>query len=1154
MNDFCEDLKVIPQFVGSCWFNAFLMVMLYSQNARKAMIKASKKWDKKDKFLNILKLILKKNYNDPSIATYYNKIQPQLILFKFLKKYNPEMEKFVKEKLKNDISFGWNHNYIADFLHFINPKTINLAYFDKTDDIFINFLDNFKYTYDKSLKIKFIMPDITEEDYIKQNKKKLSDIPDFICLYHTKLNKIFNFSQELAFKTDVFHKRHNLSYSYKDVKINKDDIKNFKDEIFMNGIKYRLDSCLLTDFNAKFSRHSIAGITCNNNRYVYNGWIKKTLDPAMRNQLEGINEFPCSLMRHDWNVKKDKDFCLNSQTCKLDFVNKNDLCFNFSKGNDRILIYVRVYDDKTPEISSINTSKADLSNIEDLLKDIYQIDKLKRSEVIKHLKYLNFTDVDNKSLKELRDILLKSLIINIDLKKKEVKKDTKKKDIFFKKIFLVEFPDEEDDTKKKTIDEILNIIKALINNKEKTETIKLRTPLKLAINIKDLGKRFKKILPDLYEDFKIIEGNNDYLWFQIGDYKFVITSNKEVDSVVYNISFDFINKKYLVSRKDVYKKFKSLKDYKGKLLKQQVFLADYITKEYSSIDKMLLFHGIGTGKTCTSITIAESIMNKDKNMKALVILPARLKTNFIDELISENCGMNRYISSEDFMKYIDFKTSKKDKDGIRKKFMEKIGEKYEIISYESLRISLLKSTDIKRTIDEITNNRVIIIDEVHNLITTRINSKVIEDILSENKISKNTKMINGVIMRLMTLLANKSSKFFLLTATPVFDNYGQFIEMVLNLCPDIKETDLNRNVDDLSFLVEKLRGKVSFYKLKDTSAYPKTIVDNIEIPLSKTQDKMLVGEKPTENENSPLFCITERQISISAYSLKNKDKVFANLKEYAPKLEKLFELLKLDGKHVVYSNFIQYCLYLIAAYLKKNGWNNFIEDGIKNYKTFVIWDASLDDVNKQSVKNVLNSVSNMDGKDIRVVLGSPSIKEGISFLHIQHLHQIDPVWNSSAKTQVEGRCIRYKSHDDIPLNHPKLKREVVIHNYISVSRKNGLIERTCDSKIYYEIIKKKAKVISIIEGLLKKVSIDYYLWTVDNSPSGKSSRISLSKEKEELNELIKKRKIREKGVKNGNSCPVKRRPTDDRKGLCPPDFPFKRLNPKGFECCYKKKK
>jgi hypothetical protein len=240
--------------------------------------------------------------------------------------------------------------------------------------------------------------------------------------------------------------------------------------------------------------------------------------------------------------------------------------------------------------------------------------------------------------------------------------------------------------------------------------------------------------------------------------------------------------------------------------------------------------------------------------------------------------------------------------------------------------------------------------------------------------------------------------------------------------------------------------------------------------------------------------------------------------------------------------------------LKKNGWNNFIEDGIKKNKTFVIWDASLNDDNKQEVKNILNSISNIDGSNIKIILGSPSIKEGISFKHIQHLHQIDPVWNSSAKTQVEGRCIRYKSHDDIPLNHPTLKREVIIHNYISVARVNGLISKSCDSKIYYEIIKKKAKIISIIEKLLKKVSIDYYLWSIDKSPIGSTtSKISLSKEKEELENIVKtKNKNKRTENKDKNNCPKIRRPEGSK--CLNKDYPFIRKNAKGFDCCYKKGK
>ena len=173
-------------------------------------------------------------------------------------------------------------------------------------------------------------------------------------------------------------------------------------------------------------------------------------------------------------------------------------------------------------------------------------------------------------------------------------------------------------------------------------------------------------------------------------------------------------------RTSIYKSYKNFKDYKektGKLLKQQVFLSSYIKDNYSNIDRMLLFHGIGTGKTCTSITIAETIMKLDRKMKVLVILPARLKTNFIDELLSETCGLNRYISKDDYNKFIDANISAKEKEKIRQIFNKKISENYEIISYEHLRKVLLSSSDYKTTISNLTKNRVIIID---NIIENRI--------------------------------------------------------------------------------------------------------------------------------------------------------------------------------------------------------------------------------------------------------------------------------------------------------------------------------------------------------------------------------------------------------------------------------------------------
>lgn len=590
-------------------------------------------------------------------------------------------------------------------------------------------------------------------------------------------------------------------------------------------------------------------------------------------------------------------------------------------------------------------------------------------------------------------------------------------------------------------------------------------------------------------------------------------------------------------RTKVYKDNKALKTYveeKGKLLKQQVFLSSYIKNEYKKIDRMLIFHGIGSGKTCSAISIAESIMNEKKEMKVLVILPARLKTNFIDELISESCGFNRYISKEDYDKYVKESTSKKDKDNIRKKFINKIEVNYAILSYESLRNILMKTDDLKKTIKKITDNKIIIIDEVHNLITSAIKPTILSKIIKDNKISRKPKVksINAVILRLLTILTQgqENTKLFLLTATPVFDNYSQFIQLMLILRPDLDESKIKKTPSEIAKYINYLKGKVSFFKLKDRSDYPTTEKDDIRIVMSDTQRELINsikveekadmdgdGDIDEDDEKANMFCVGERQLAISAYDYNKIDLILSDLNEYAPKLEKLFELIeKLKGKHLIYSNFIKYCLNLISVYLERNGWSNYTKSGIVPYKTFVLWDASLNDENKQKVKFILNSHENMDGKNIRVILGSPSIKEGVSFKHIQHLHQIDPVWNSSAKEQVEGRCIRYKSHDDIPLDHAYLKKKVIIHNYILVGQeddldKNGNVNLTCDAKIYDEIIIRKEKIIEIINELLTKIAIDYYLWTKDDvSPStkSKSSEVSATKEKAALEELL----IKKKGV------------------------------------------
>jgi superfamily II DNA or RNA helicase len=126
------------------------------------------------------------------------------------------------------------------------------------------------------------------------------------------------------------------------------------------------------------------------------------------------------------------------------------------------------------------------------------------------------------------------------------------------------------------------------------------------------------------------------------------------------------------------------------LFKQQKFVRDYLQKD-SPYRGLLLYHGLGSGKTCASIAIAENL-KEDKNI--IVVLPASLKSNFeISGL--KKCGSESY----------------KGVDGDRE-----IEKYYKFIS--------LNSRNALKTFEKLGNidNSVVIIDEVHNLISRIVSS------------------------------------------------------------------------------------------------------------------------------------------------------------------------------------------------------------------------------------------------------------------------------------------------------------------------------------------------------------------------------------------------------------------------------------------------
>jgi len=533
---------------------------------------------------------------------------------------------------------------------------------------------------------------------------------------------------------------------------------------------------------------------------------------------------------------------------------------------------------------------------------------------------------------------------------------------------------------------------------------------------------------------------------------------------------------------------------------QQNFLKTYFTENtdnYRNLKVFFIYHGIGSGKTCTSITIAKSIMDLYPQMKTTVITPKRVQVNFQNELKTCPSTADNYETNKNNFNFLSF-------DNFLNFF--KIG-------YEG-------KTNLRDVIRTFTENKIILIDEAHNLISRGVDPNLIKHIIDKNILipdNISTGGIKAVALRLLTKLAHPSCKIFLLSATPIFDNKKEFFELIFNLCPELDDSSyIKRDDAELNKIAPYLKGKISYFKL-DTDALNDFIYPSVEeklqfIPLSDTQKEL---KEQLDKEKQISFYVKERQMYLATDNINIQEietnstspvSLDAYMNEYAPKIKFLIDYINNTsvnkGKHYAYISFIKKMDILISFLLKK-GFVNFnellknreIANLIENRKftelelkintlnpnginkRFLIYDANISKYrNKQNLLDFMNSRNNMNGNIIKIIIGTPLTKEGITFKHIQHFHLLDPVWNHSTLEQIEGRCIRFKSHEDIT-NEIKatelLNRHVIKNIYISTYGNDT--NKTADEKII-ELINNKKIIITKLLNIIKKYSIDYYLY------------------------------------------------------------------------------
>ena len=238
----------------------------------------------------------------------------------------------------------------------------------------------------------------------------------------------------------------------------------------------------------------------------------------------------------------------------------------------------------------------------------------------------------------------------------------------------------------------------------------------------------------------------------------------------------------------------------------QEIVRDYINL-YTPYRGLLIYHGLGSGKTCASIGIAESYANIAsaegiKNAGEIIVMtPASLRRNYINDL--KKCGdpmyrLNQFweflstenneeiistlshslkLSLDTIRKnggawYVNIKKQSNyesltsdEKTSLNDQINEMIRSKYRFINYNGLRKEHIKSLTENGKINPF-SNKVIIIDEAHNFVSRIVNK---------------LKKPESLSMKLYHLLMDaQDCRVVFLTGTPII-NYPNEVAVLFNI-------------------------------------------------------------------------------------------------------------------------------------------------------------------------------------------------------------------------------------------------------------------------------------------------------------------------------------------------------------------------------------
>lgn len=351
-------------------------------------------------------------------------------------------------------------------------------------------------------------------------------------------------------------------------------------------------------------------------------------------------------------------------------------------------------------------------------------------------------------------------------------------------------------------------------------------------------KELQKLLLEFQNRESIILGNNpdklQFLYPHLLDPNFniKIAEKKEFNDLVYDTDI-----------KDVEEEADLMCSAGFEISPHQIFVRNFLSS-LTPYNSLLLYHGLGTGKTCSAISVCEEMrdyMNQVGIQKKIIIVASpNVQSNFRLQLFDDRklkevnglwdlkaCTGNKLLKEINPMNMKGLSKVK-----IVKQVNKIINKGYVFMGYIEFSnyITKLKSQYLvegdedqtkknkERALKREFSNRLIVIDEVHNIRISgdNPNKKIAQNLLD---------MVNY----------SDTLKLLLLSATPMFNSYKEIVWLInlMNINdgrPKIEVRDIfdkkgNFRVDGSNevgknLLLQKMRGYVSFVRGENPYTFP----------------------------------------------------------------------------------------------------------------------------------------------------------------------------------------------------------------------------------------------------------------------------------------------------------------------------------------------